>query len=138
MAVLSISSHVSFGGVGNAASVFALQRLGCGVWPIHTTLLNNHSGHSRPRGVKFGPDTVRWLILGLAEFGVLEQCEAVFSGYLGDAGTAGVVATALVHAVSATYAILDAAVSGGASVLAIVRFQSEIVEPTPKFADQSV
>ena len=42
MNVLSISSHVAHGHVGNSAAVFALQRLGIEVWPVHTVV--NHEG----------------------------------------------------------------------------------------------
>jgi pyridoxal/pyridoxine/pyridoxamine kinase len=34
--ILSLQSHVAYGHVGNSAAVFALQRLGIEVWPIHT------------------------------------------------------------------------------------------------------
>ncbi len=36
MNLISIQSHVAYGHVGNSAAVFALQRLGCEVWPVHT------------------------------------------------------------------------------------------------------
>lgn len=42
--ILSISSNVVAGHVGNSASVFALQRLGHQVWPIHTITLPFHPG----------------------------------------------------------------------------------------------
>lgn len=95
MAILSINSHVAYGRVGNVASVFALQRLGLDVWPVHTTLLSNHPGLGRPRGPIVAPASVREQVEGLAEIGVLGQCDAVLSGYLGDAGTAEAVAAAV-------------------------------------------
>ena len=44
-AVLSISSHVARGSVGNRAMVFALERLGFTVWAVPTVLLPHHPGH---------------------------------------------------------------------------------------------
>ena len=95
MAILSINSHVAYGRVGNAVGVFALQRLGLDVWPVHTTLLSNHPGHGRPRGLIVAPASVREQVEGLAEIGVLGRCDAVLSGYLGDAGSAEAVAGAV-------------------------------------------
>jgi pyridoxine kinase len=43
-AILSIQSHVVYGHVGNSAAVFALQRVGREVWPIHTVHFSNHTG----------------------------------------------------------------------------------------------
>ena len=53
MNILSIQSHVTFGHVGNSAAVFALQRLGCEVWPIHTVQFSNHTGYPTWRGQTF-------------------------------------------------------------------------------------
>ena len=43
--VLSIQSHVAYGHVGNASAVFAMQRLGVEVWPVHTVQFSNHTGY---------------------------------------------------------------------------------------------
>ncbi len=48
--VLSIQSSVAYGHVGNSAATLPLQRLGIGVWPVHTTHLSNHLGHPTWRG----------------------------------------------------------------------------------------
>ena len=45
MNILSLQSHVAYGHVGNSAAVFALQRLGVEVWPVHTVQLSNHTGY---------------------------------------------------------------------------------------------
>ena len=95
MAILSINSHVSCGLVGNAVGVFALQRLGIEVWPVHTTLFSNHPGLGPLQGEVVSPTTVRAQFRGLADIGVLGRCEAVMSGYLGDAGSADAVAEAV-------------------------------------------
>ena len=51
--ILSIQSHVAYGHVGNSAAVFALQRLGIEVWPIHTVQFSNHTGYGAWRGRAF-------------------------------------------------------------------------------------
>ena len=91
MAILSIQSHVSFGYVGNSAARFALQYLGHEVWPIHTVLFSNHLGHGSFKGDIVHTDTVRAVLKGLLDLGVGEKCDAVLSGYLGQADTGIVV-----------------------------------------------
>src|SRR5437764_982125 len=48
--VLSIQSRVAYGHVGNAASVFPLQRLGVEAWALDTVTFSNHTGHGKWRG----------------------------------------------------------------------------------------
>lgn len=85
MAILSIQSHVAYGHVGNSAAVFPLQRLGNEVWPIHTVHFSNHTGYETVRGTVLGADLVRDTLRGIGERGVLPRCDALLSGYLGDA-----------------------------------------------------
>ena len=84
MPVLSIQSHVVYGHAGNSAAVFPLQRLGREVWAINTVEFSNHTGYKAWRGETLRPALVEDLVLGLEERGVLKNCEAVLSGYLGD------------------------------------------------------
>ncbi|MDR1251915.1 MAG: pyridoxal kinase PdxY [Treponema sp.] len=85
MAVLSIQSHVVYGYAGNTAAVFPLQRLGREVWAINTVEFSNHTGYGAWRGKVLGAELVDDLVTGLEERGVLGGCEALLSGYLGDA-----------------------------------------------------
>ena len=85
MAILSIQSHVVFGYAGNTAAVFPLQRLGREVWAINTVEFSNHTGYGVWRGKLLGAELATELVIGLEERGVLGRCEAVLSGYLGDA-----------------------------------------------------
>jgi pyridoxine kinase len=85
MNILSIQSHVTYGHVGNSAAVFALQRLGCEVWPIHTVQFSNHLGYGGFRGAAVDAALVGDIVTGLAERGVLASCEGVLSGYMGSA-----------------------------------------------------
>ena len=83
--VLSIQSHVAYGHAGNAAAVFPLQRLGVKVWVVNTVQFSNHTGYKTWRGQVFAPEHIAEVIQGIADRGVLAQCDAVLSGYMGDA-----------------------------------------------------
>jgi pyridoxine kinase len=83
--LLSIQSHVAYGHVGNASAAFALQRLGIEVWPIHTVQFSNHTGYGAWRGRAFDGASIRELVEGIAERGVLGRCDGVLSGYMGTA-----------------------------------------------------
>jgi pyridoxine kinase len=83
--LLSIQSHVAYGHVGNAAAVFPLQRLGHEVWPIHTVQFSNHTGYGAWKGQVFEAKLIRELVVGIAQRGVLGECDGVLSGYMGGA-----------------------------------------------------
>lgn len=80
--ILSISSQVVYGAVGNSAGVFALQRLGHEVWPVPTTLLSHHPGYGTPAGGPLPAAGISALIRSLDEKGWLGRCDAMMSGYL--------------------------------------------------------
>ena len=100
MNLLSIQSHVAYGHVGNSAAVFALQRLGCEVWPVHTVQFSNHLGYGQWRGSVFDAAHVGDVVRGIAERGALSRCDAVLSGSLG----AAEVGAAILDAVALTKA----------------------------------
>ncbi|MBC9957926.1 pyridoxal kinase PdxY [Yimella sp. cx-51] len=83
MKIMSIQSSVAYGHAGNSSAVFPLQRLGHEVWPVYTVHFSNHTGYGEWRGPVFEPDTVRDVITGIEERGVLPECDAVLSGYMG-------------------------------------------------------
>jgi pyridoxine kinase len=85
--VLSVQSRVAYGHVGNAASVFPLQRLGIEAWALDTVAFSNHTGHGRWRGSVIAAAAVAEIFDGIADLGVLERCDAVLSGYIGAAET---------------------------------------------------
>lgn len=93
--ILSIQSWVATGHVGNAAALFPLQRLGAEVWAVHTVQFSNHPGHGGFTGQVFTGEAVRSVVDGIAARGVLARCDAVLSGYLGDAA----IGRAVLHAV---------------------------------------
>ncbi len=85
MNLLSIQSHVAYGHVGNSAAVFALQRMGVEVWPIHTVQFSNHTGYGSWQGRVFDAGLIRELVGGIEQRGVLAECDGVLSGYMGGA-----------------------------------------------------
>jgi pyridoxine kinase len=85
MNLISIQSHVAYGHVGNSAAVFALQRLGVEVWPVHTVQFSNHPGYGGWRGRAFDGDLIRDTVQGIEERGMLRTCDGVLSGYVGSA-----------------------------------------------------
>ncbi|MDH3476056.1 MAG: pyridoxal kinase PdxY [Rhodospirillales bacterium] len=95
MAILSIQSHVAYGHVGNAAAAFPLQRLGFEVWRVNTVQFSNHTGYDDWQGQVFEPAHIAQLIDGIAARGVLGECQAVLSGYLGDAALGAVILDAV-------------------------------------------
>ena len=101
MRILSIQSSVAYGHVGNSAAVFPLQRLGHEVWPVNTVQFSNHTGYGEWRGPHFTPADVASVITGVAERGVLPSCDAVLSGYQGDAEMGAVILDAVSQVKSA-------------------------------------
>ena len=95
MNVLSIQSMVSYGHVGNSAATLPLQRLGIGVWPVNTTHLSNHLGHASWRGCVAESAAVSDIVAGIVELGVIGECDALLSGYLGNPALGAMVLDAL-------------------------------------------
>jgi len=95
MKILSIQSSVAYGHVGNSAAVFPLQRLGHEVWPVLTVHFSNHTGYGAWRGPLLDPADVREVIAGIADRGVLGECDAVLSGYQGDPAVGAVILEAV-------------------------------------------
>jgi pyridoxine kinase len=95
MNILSIQSWVAYGHVGNASAMFPLQRLGAEVWAVNTVQFSNHTGYGSWRGQVFGADLVRDLVQGIEDRGALPRCDAVLSGYMGDAAIGEAVLDAL-------------------------------------------
>ena len=77
-AIVSISSHVARGGVGNRAMVFALERLGFTVHAVPTVILAHHPG--RGTGPRIVPDDAAFaaMLETLADADV----GGIVSGYL--------------------------------------------------------
>jgi pyridoxine kinase len=81
--------------VGNSAAVFALQRLGCEVWPVHTVQFSNHTGYGTWKGEVFAAVRIGEVIDGIADLGVLGACDGVLSGYIGAVETGETIVAAV-------------------------------------------
>lgn len=95
MKILSLQSAVAYGAVGNSAALFPLQRLGFEVWPVDTVQLSNHPGYGHWGGATMPAEQVAAVVDGLSRVGALGQCDAVLSGYLGDAAIGAAVLEAV-------------------------------------------
>lgn len=91
MNVISLQSHVAYGHVGNSAAVFALQRLGVEVWPVHTVQFSNHTGYPDWQGEVFGADRIARVLEGLEARGAFARCDALLTGYVGDPSLGAVI-----------------------------------------------
>ncbi len=91
MRFLSLQSHVAYGYVGNRAATFPLQRLGHEVWAINTVEFSNHTGYGAWRGRTTPADQVAEIVQGIEALGLLPRCDALLTGYVGDAALADVV-----------------------------------------------
>ena len=85
--------------------MFPLQRLGCDVWSINTVQFSNHTGYGHWTGQVYSGDSVRALVDGIEARDVLKRCDAVLSGYMGDAA----IGAAILHAVARVRAANPAA-----------------------------
>lgn len=82
--VLSISSQVVRGHVGNSAVAPAMRALGHDVWPVPTVILSNHPGHGSCAGVMIQADDMEAMLVELWNSGWLTGCDAVLTGYFRD------------------------------------------------------
>ena len=72
------------------------MRLGAEVWAVNTVQFSNHPGYGGHRGDVYSGAQITALVDGIAERGVLGRCDAVLSGYLGEAA----IGEAVLHAVT--------------------------------------
>ena len=91
MRFLSLQSHVAYGYVGNRAATFPLQRLGHEVWAVNTVEFSNHTGYGAWRGRTAPADQVADIVAGIEALGMLQRCDALLTGYVGDAALGDVV-----------------------------------------------
>ena len=91
MRFLSLQSHVAYGYVGNRAATFPLQRLGHEVWAVNTVEFSNHTGYGAWRGRTAPADQVADIVHGIEALGLLSRCDALLTGYVGDAALGDVV-----------------------------------------------
>ena len=95
MRILSISSQVAWGPVGNTAAVPALQAKGHEVLSLPTITLSNHPGHGKPAGFRTAPEDLGKILDALESHGVLAGLDAALAGYFASPEQVDVVAKVL-------------------------------------------
>jgi pyridoxine kinase len=80
--VLSISSQVVCGHVGNSASVFVLQRMGHEVFAAPTILLSNRPGYKAIAGEHAAPGMIEAMLDAASRNGFLDRIDAILTGYM--------------------------------------------------------
>ncbi len=106
MPVISVQSHVAMGHIGNSTAVFALQRLGHEVWPVHTVQLSNHTGYPDWGGGAMDVAHVADVLAGLERRDAFSRADAILTGYMGTPELVGVVAETVARAKSVNPALL--------------------------------
>ncbi len=79
--VLSFSSQVAYGHVGNSATVAALHTINCTVIDIPTIILSSHPGHGPAATIEISAEKIDQFVDTLADQGRLDNVEAIISGY---------------------------------------------------------
>ena len=82
-AVISISSHVVRGTVGNRAAAFALESLGFPVWAVPTVTLAWHPGHGPSTRIVPPAEAFAAMMADLEQAPWLSEVGAVLTGYFG-------------------------------------------------------
>ena len=106
MRVLSISSQVVWGPVGNAAAVPALQAMGHEVLGLPTVMLSNHPGHGTPAGIRTGAEDMERMLAALEALGALEGLDALLTGYFASAAQVEAVAQ-LMERIEVPFVLVD-------------------------------
>lgn len=106
MRVLSISSQVVWGPVGNSAAVPALQARGHEVLSLPTVTLSNHPGHGAPQGFRTQPEDMARMLAALEGLGALKGLDAVLTGYFASPEQVEEVA-ALLKRIACPYVLVD-------------------------------
>ncbi len=80
--VLSISSQVVYGHVGNSTAGFVLQRMGHSVLGLPTVLLSNRPGYRAIAGERIDPRTLGAMLEAASGNGWLAGLDAIQTGYM--------------------------------------------------------
>ena len=87
--VVTISSLVAAGPVGNSVIVPALLALGAEPVAIPTVILSNHPGHGRPEGLEVPAETMAAMLARTVELGFTRRPSLVLTGYFASAAARG-------------------------------------------------
>jgi pyridoxine kinase len=84
--VLSISSQVVHGHVGNSTAAFVFQRMGHPILAVPTIILSNRPGYKALAGERIDPGKLDQILEALLSNGWLASVDAFASGYLPSPG----------------------------------------------------
>ena len=101
--VLTISSQVATGPVGNSAIVPALLALGLTPVTVPTTVLSNHPGHGKPEGMPVPAETLGAMLKRLIELNFIREDAVILTGYFANAEQIDAVAAVIDGLDQATY-----------------------------------
>ncbi len=85
MAIVSISSRISRGYIGNTASAFAARRLGVDVWEVPTVMWAHHPGHGKPAGAITSAADLTAMLTAFERPEWRRSIDLVMTGYFRDA-----------------------------------------------------
>ena len=86
MAIVSVSSRISRGYIGNTAAAFAARRLGVDVWEVPTVLWPHHPGHGRPPGPVTSAKDIDAMLSAFERADWRAQIDLIMTGYFRDVG----------------------------------------------------
>ncbi|MGE0238342.1 MAG: PfkB family carbohydrate kinase [Parvibaculaceae bacterium] len=93
--VLTISSQVAAGPVGNSAIVPALLALGVTPIALPTIVLSNHPGHGKPEGLAVPAEQLWAMLERIVELGFLAEDDIIITGYFAHAEQIDAVASVI-------------------------------------------
>ncbi|MGI9401553.1 MAG: bifunctional hydroxymethylpyrimidine kinase/phosphomethylpyrimidine kinase [Rhizobiaceae bacterium] len=91
-AIISISSQVARGSVGNRASAFAFGTLGFPAWIVPTVILPYHPGHGKATRIEIDTGQLEKLLSDLEDSPWIEEVGAITTGYIANQEQVGVIA----------------------------------------------
>jgi pyridoxine kinase len=101
--VITISSQVAAGPVGNSAIVPALLAMGITPVALPTILLSNHPGHGKPEGIAVPPETLGAMLKRLIELNFIREDAVILTGYFANVGQIDAVAAVIDRLEEASY-----------------------------------
>lgn len=91
-AIISISSQVARGSVGNRASAFAFGTLGFPVWIVPTVILPYHPGHGRATRIETDTQKLSDFLLDLENSPWIGEVGAITTGYIANPEQVSIIA----------------------------------------------
>ena len=101
--VLTISSLVAAGPVGNSAIVPALLAMGITPVVLPTIVLSNHPGHGAPQGFAVPPGTLAAMLERLVSLKFIHEDAVILTGYFASAGQIEAVSSLIARLPKALY-----------------------------------